>query len=98
MKALAAHIRSSIMKVKSVYVFEGKFKAPGKFVNCEHSPTEHSREAWGMVTQESHVRVEGAELCKSQGGEFCCPEWNFPGVEPKPMGACVIVLSRLSSG
>ena len=43
-------------------------------------------------------RVEGAELCKSQGGEFCCPEWNFPGVEPKPMGACVIVLSRLSSG
>ena len=33
MEALAAHIRPSIMKVKSVYVFEGKFKAPGKFVN-----------------------------------------------------------------
>ena len=41
--------------------------------------------------------VEGAELCKSQGGEFCCPAWNFPEVEPKPMGACMIVF-RLSSG
>ena len=57
MEALAAHIRSSIMKVKSVYVFEGKFKAPGKFVNC---PTEHSREAWGMVTQESHGEGGGS--------------------------------------
>lgn len=60
MEALAAHIRSSVMKVKSVYVFEGKFKAPGKFLNWEHSPTEHSREAWGMVTGESHGERGGS--------------------------------------
>lgn len=61
LEALAAHIRSSIMKVKSVYMFEAKFKAPGKFVNWEHSPTQHRREAWGMVTQESRGEGGGSQ-------------------------------------